>query len=555
MQSLVTMWLSLPLVEWYLYSFIILYMVLIKPFHSLGRWFNIFLYVGYVLSTWDFIYYLHETINNCSQSLGRTGDEYFHKSFTPFYFSKPLTAAFKDPGLLNTEESILLLSYLVGRLALVYISFRSAKEITGKFFQRSENDEWHGRWEKIGQVLKEYSAPVVWKFTPEQIQDPVKVAEYLKEKRCGGSREEQLTALCWALATLYRTLLDTSQSPQGEEEVEEEEESRPTGTQTAAASEEQPMLGAVAPEQNTSNTRLVSLVRDKEETESSEEEEDEEAEPQITSNSRRKLQQIRECFTRLSHTSLLLWLYSCWCKGANTDIFLDGNEARLLGSLSGDAAIDRNIGRSPGTVSLWKRLVWSVKREYMADELLVYRDRWNTMLEGIEYLTELTMAEILSGNPRANEFVDDPDRAYCSWRTWVAFTNSMPPHYTEAMSAITWHSNLRVLEIKTYMLDFMMTPFSLPQHSSSYVEAQPKERAASGDDPCTICHEELGRNPCELECGHEFHRECIRTWVQEHSSTCPICRGVVVLPAETPERRAWNGSKGYKAKPWRRLVF
>lgn len=64
---------------------------------------------------------------------------------------------------------------------------------------------------------------MVWKFTPQQIQDPVKVVEYLKEKHCGGSREEQLSALCWALATLYRTLLDTSQAPEEEEEKQEEQ--------------------------------------------------------------------------------------------------------------------------------------------------------------------------------------------------------------------------------------------------------------------------------------------------------------------------------------------
>ncbi|KAM4682655.1 E3 ubiquitin-protein ligase TTC3 isoform 5-T5 [Amazona ochrocephala] len=33
---------------------------------------------------------------------------------------------------------------------------------------------------------------------------------------------------------------------------------------------------------------------------------------------------------------------------------------------------------------------------------------------------------------------------------------------------------------------------------------------ASSDDPCTICHDELNRDLCELECGHRFHRE-VRT--------------------------------------------
>ncbi|NXA51181.1 TTC3 ligase, partial [Nothocercus julius] len=58
---------------------------------------------------------------------------------------------------------------------------------------------------------------------------------------------------------------------------------------------------------------------------------------------------------------------------------------------------------------------------------------------------------------------------------------------------------------------------------------------ASDDDPCIICHEERSRDSCELECGHRFHRECVGTWLKEHSSTCPICRVHVLLPEDFPE--------------------
>ncbi|XP_052650739.1 E3 ubiquitin-protein ligase TTC3 isoform X5 [Harpia harpyja] len=58
---------------------------------------------------------------------------------------------------------------------------------------------------------------------------------------------------------------------------------------------------------------------------------------------------------------------------------------------------------------------------------------------------------------------------------------------------------------------------------------------ASSDDPCTICHDELSGDSCELECGHHFHRECIRTWLKQHSSTCPICRVHALLPEDFPE--------------------
>ncbi|KAM6147135.1 E3 ubiquitin-protein ligase TTC3 isoform 4-T4 [Phoenicopterus ruber ruber] len=65
---------------------------------------------------------------------------------------------------------------------------------------------------------------------------------------------------------------------------------------------------------------------------------------------------------------------------------------------------------------------------------------------------------------------------------------------------------------------------------------------ASGDDPCTICQDDLSRDLCELECGHRFHRECIRTWLKQHSSTCPICRVHALLPEDFPELPARNKS-------------
>lgn len=60
----------------------------------------------------------------------------------------------------------------------------------------------------------------------------------------------------------------------------------------------------------------------------------------------------------------------------------------------------------------------SVKFLFTMDELLVYRDRWNTKLEGVWYLTELTMADILFGNTQNNEYLHDPNGAYCTWHMW-----------------------------------------------------------------------------------------------------------------------------------------
>ncbi|RMC21200.1 hypothetical protein DUI87_02058 [Hirundo rustica rustica] len=61
----------------------------------------------------------------------------------------------------------------------------------------------------MGQLLKEFSDPVVWDFPQEQIQNPVELGKYLKERCHDGSKGEKITAVSWALAYAYRTLLET----------------------------------------------------------------------------------------------------------------------------------------------------------------------------------------------------------------------------------------------------------------------------------------------------------------------------------------------------------
>ncbi|NWR22525.1 DZIP3 ligase, partial [Emberiza fucata] len=265
--------------------------------------------------------------------------------------------------------------------------------------------------------------------------------------------------------------------------------------------------------------------------------------------SQRRLQSVRDRFGRRADQSLLLWLYECWFAGAHVDVWLDSSEAQQLGGLSQDPAIDRGLGRSTGRHSLWTRLVGSVRAAYTAEELLLPRASWSSRLEGVQYLTELSMADILFGNTPNSRCLDDLDRACCTWDTWQALRRSAPPLYAKALASIPWNRNLRVLALKAFIWDYRLKPSSPAQGSSSCVETQPREQAACGDDPCTICHEELGRNSCELECGHEFHRECIRTWLLLHSSTCPVCREHAVLPADIPAR---SNSQPSKARRWKR---
>ncbi|XP_069058643.1 E3 ubiquitin-protein ligase TTC3-like [Pleurodeles waltl] len=64
------------------------------------------------------------------------------------------------------------------------------------------------------------------------------------------------------------------------------------------------------------------------------------------------------------------------------------------------------------------------------------------------------------------------------------------------------------------------------------------ESALPDDEPCIICHEELRQNIiCVLECGHQFHKHCIKTWLNAQS-TCPTCRVHVLLNEDFPVLRS-----------------
>ncbi|GAB0208627.1 hypothetical protein GRJ2_003328400 [Grus japonensis] len=136
-------------------------------------------------------------------------------------------------------------------------------------------------------------------------------------------KEPQLTALCWALATIYQTLLDSRQRHQGEER-----ENRPTGTAetrtpgtdtaatqtpvtgTVAEPKDQPILVSVAPVHKKKYTKKsVRLVKDDDELGPSREQEDEvEPEVIIQSLSLRELQDMRKDFSCLPEEHIITWL-------------------------------------------------------------------------------------------------------------------------------------------------------------------------------------------------------------------------------------------------------
>ncbi|KAJ7418802.1 hypothetical protein BTVI_27377 [Pitangus sulphuratus] len=519
----------------------------------------------------DVTLHVHQSNNNPAQSAGRTGKGYFLQLFHRGYSFRTCTRAFELP--FSIMQSILVLLYLPSFLGTLYNALRAVvrtvfREIRGVFSRAFQalvpavhNQEWQGRWEKIGQLLEDYFPAVLWKFTPEQVQDPDKMAEYLREKCRGNSREERLIALCWALASAYRALLDARQLPRGEGRttisvatqtaagalpgaavpIPKKSKSKSAATQT-----DEPLLGALVPAQKKSKSKPGLLARDEEETGSSEEEE---AGAALTLQCPclGKLRHVRKYFRRQLNESVPAWLARCWAFGAQ-DITLDGREARNLGCLAWIVHIDKGIAKTAGPLSLWKRLLSSVKELYPAkNHLFVPRDVWWNLEEGVQYLRELAVLQVLYDEAGREEFPLDPGRAFCTFHTWHWLRESAPCRYSGTFPAIGWSARLTVNRLATRLCQYHQELSRL-----AGVKFLPLRSLSRNRDcyPCRACYEMLGKDMCELQCGHEFHRECVETAVLQISGICPVCRSPAFLAADIPELPRWNSCSTLKAKVW-----
>lgn len=65
---------------------------------------------------------------------------------------------------------------------------------------------------------------------------------------------------------------------------------------------------------------------------------------------------------------------------------------------------------------------------------------------------------------------------------------------------------------------------------SRFEDATPEELIAAGN--CLVCHEAMTTGK-KLQCGHVFHLDCLRMWLQ-HQQICPLCRAPINAVANAP---------------------
>ncbi|GAB0208093.1 hypothetical protein GRJ2_003275000 [Grus japonensis] len=150
---------------------------------------------------------------------------------------------------------------------------------------------------------------------------------------------------------------------------------------SVADPKDQPIPVSVAPIHKKKYTKKsVGLVKDDDEPGPSREQE-EEPEPEVITRSLSlsELRDMRKDFSRLPGEHIITWLLCCWDNRASS-LELEGREAKQLGSVSREGGIDKAIGKKAQTLSLWRRLLSSVRERYpFSEDVVCQPGKWTTM--------------------------------------------------------------------------------------------------------------------------------------------------------------------------------
>ncbi|KAK4828822.1 hypothetical protein QYF61_000879 [Mycteria americana] len=158
----------------------------------------------------------------------------------------------------------------------------------------------------MGKCLSYWASPVFWNFTPEQVQNPEKLVEYLEKT------ENQPVSV--SVAPIHKKKSWKRKSAR----LEREDEG--AGPSQREEEEDEELIN------ETETTRSLSLS---------------------------ELRDMQKDFSRHPGEHIVTWLLRCWDSGASS-LELEGKEAKQLGSLSREGGIDKAIGKGEPARSLWR---------------------------------------------------------------------------------------------------------------------------------------------------------------------------------------------------------
>ena len=158
---------------------------------------------------------------------------------------------------------------------------------------------------------------------------------------------------------------------------------------------------------------------------------------------------LRKDFTRHPNEPIVTWLLRCWDSGANS-VWLDSREARQLGGIARDSAIDRCISTCQSQAfTLWKQMLLDVREKHpFKDDLMPEERKWTDMEKGISYLRECAMVEMIYSPdfiPDEPDQEHDPERVRCTPNMWRTFTKTAPERYASTFAAMYGRGERRPL--------------------------------------------------------------------------------------------------------------
>ncbi|RMC04284.1 hypothetical protein DUI87_19103 [Hirundo rustica rustica] len=145
---------------------------------------------------------------------------------------------------------------------------------------------------------------------------------------------------------------------------------------------------------------------------------------------------LQKDLARRGREAYTAWLLRVWDL-IGTGVQLDSSEARNLGPLTQDSGVNQVFVREPGPLSLWERLLMSVRERFVYRDRMQehhHRMRWKTLEEGIQQLREVAVLEVLFG--RGGQHNNDPDKVRCTGQMLWNLATLGPSQYATYIATI-----------------------------------------------------------------------------------------------------------------------
>ncbi|RMB92485.1 hypothetical protein DUI87_31127 [Hirundo rustica rustica] len=153
------------------------------------------------------------------------------------------------------------------------------------------------------------------------------------------------------------------------------------------------------------------------------------------------LSNLQKDLARRGREAYTAWLLRVWDL-IGTGVQLDSGEARNLGPLTQDSGVNQVFIREPGPLSLWERLLMSVRERFVHRDRMQehqHRMHWKTLEEGIQQLREVAVLEVLFG--RGGPHDNDPDKVRCTGQMLWNLATLGPSQYATFIATINPDNN------------------------------------------------------------------------------------------------------------------